>query len=260
MNESSPPTPPVPPKAMAAYRESKARPCPQWELVHQYTPLLKSIVGRMRIFFPAHMEVADIYSIGLSGLISASQNFDPDKKTAFGPYARTRIRGAMLDEMRRMDWMPRSERTEVKRYRKGKEKLEQSLQREATAQEICKSLNISQFEQKKLEQQSQPISLIPIDTLPQSAGTEVLSLQELIPDLTQQNGRDITESNDLRALLRASLEDLKETPKKVLIMYYVKGLKLLEIAQVLSLSESRICQIHTDAIVDLKTDIQKHLK
>lgn len=253
------PTPQNKKKILNAYQSQSPKAEPRWQLVSQYTPLLKSLVSRMRIFFPAHTSIEDIYSIGLAGLIAASQNYDESKKATFGHYANTRIRGALLDEMRRMDWMPRSERANVKRYRKAIDELEQELQREATKEEICHKLNITELEQRRLEEQSKPLSLIPLDTLPSSAGTEVYSLQETIPDLTQQDGRDITESNDTRRLLRLALEELKETPKKVLIMYYVKGLRLGEIAKVLDLSESRICQIHTEAIVDLRTEINKHL-
>lgn len=230
---------------------------PRWELVEQYLPLVKSIVSRMRIYFPNQVDVEDIYSIGVSGLISATQKYDPVKNPSFGSYAGIRIRGALLDELRRMDWMPRDMRVNVKKMRKAIEELEQRLKRPATDEEICSELKIDKKELSRLKHSGNPISNTPLDSGPRENGEA--SLQDIIADATAPDGRDVAERNELIKLLRVRLDKLPEMPKKVLAMYYVNGMRLAEIALAVGLTESRICQIHSQAITDLRNALNQEL-
>ena len=232
---------------------------PKWHLVESYLPLLKSIVARMRIYFPETVDINDIYGIALAGLISAAQHFDETRGSAFGGYATMRIKGALLDELRRMDWMPRGERGNAKRYRKAIEDLEQKLKRPVTDEEICKELGISAVDNQRIKESQKPIVCIPLDMAPSGEDPDTSSLHEVIADLTELNGRDIVEDKEVIQLLKTELEALPKVPQKVLALYYLEGLRLAEIAEVFELSESRICQIHAQAIVTLRKALKEKM-
>lgn len=234
------------------YGQKKATKDPQWELVEQYLPLLKSIVGRMRIFFPTHMDIRDIYSIALGGLISASQMYDPQKGSVFGNYAKVRIRGSLMDELRKMDWLSRNDRTDVKKYRKELDSLELKLKREPSDQEVCQHLNIDIYEHARLKRLNKPLQLISLDNHDVHGYEDNISFHDVIPDLNALDARDISEEKDIQFMLRQGIESLPDMSKKVLVLYYIEGLKLSEIAEVLELSESRVCQIHGKAIDQLR--------
>ncbi len=253
-------------QASSAYRkapQSQEPKVPNWELVDQYLPLLKSIVSKMRIYFPLHIDIQDIYSIAISGLIHAAQHFDTNKGIYFGKYASMRIRGALLDELRRMDLMPRSDRLKVKRYQTELHALEQEYHRAVTTQEIQERLALSKEDYAILQEKIRPISQVPLDgTLASSdsaSGEGTWSFHDLVFDPTDLNGRDVAERKDLLKLLRKKLEQLPDMAKKVLILYYVEDLNLSEIAAVFELTESRICQIHTQALGMLRKLVQKSL-
>lgn len=211
----------------------------------------------MRIYFPASVDPDDIYSVALLGLIGASQMFDATKGATFGHYAKLRVRGALIDEMRRLDWMPRSERANAKRYQNAVEELEVLLKREPTQGEIALKLNLEPKELEKLQEKVRPIYILPLDAFGTSSNEEEGTLHDVLPDLNQMDARDISESNDQRKTVREGLSQLEDIPKKILALYYLKGLRLAEIAQVLNLSESRVCQIHGRALANLKQFMDK---
>ncbi len=233
---------------------------PKWDLVKAYLPLVKSIVSRMRIYFPDSVDVEDIYSVALGGIITASRNYDPEKSKAFGPYAALRIRGALLDELRRLDWMPRIARINLKKYQRAVEELEGKLHREAGEADIEEALSITPEEQRKLRESRQPVYLVPLDCPVVPGDDETPALHETISDLTQKDGRDVAEDHEVLELLRDRLEALPEIPRKVLAMYYLEGLRLAEIAEVFGLTESRICQIHSQALNTLRGHLSRLLK
>jgi len=245
-------------KAAKAYDgATKADKEPRWDLVESYLPLVKSIVSRMRIYFPSHIDVEDIYSVGVAGLITASKNFDPERGHAFGNYAALRVRGALLDELRRLDWMPRIDRINAKKFRKAVEELEQKLNRPATEDEICEDQNLTRMEYRRIQEQRKAIYMIPLDSSPNGDDPEAPSLHDAISDATQMDGRDTAEDHELLDLLREKLSQLPDVPQKVLTMYYLKNMRLAEIAEVFGLTESRICQIHSQAIKQLRGHLQR---
>lgn len=247
-------------QAAAAYKKTQKEKKPRWDLVEQYLPLVKSIVSRMRIYFPAHIDIEDIYSVGVTGLISASKNFDPERGHSFGNYASLRVRGSLLDELRRIDWMPRVERINTKKYKRAVEELEQRLNRQATDEEICAELNLNKLEHARMKEQHKSIYMVPLDSSPNPDDPEAPTLHDAISDATQMNGRDVAEDNETLTILRARLKELPEVPRKVLTMYYLKEMRLAEIAEVFGLTESRICQIHSQAIVSLREYLLRAIK
>lgn len=230
-----------------------------WGLVEQYLPLVKSMVGRMRIHFPSTVDVQDIYSIAVTGLVAATLHYDPQKNSSFGAYAAIRIRGALLDELRRMDWMPRSERASVRQFRKAVEELEQVLGRSPEDAEVVEALGLSAKEVAKLKALRKPLVFIPLTASSTDHGEDESPLHEALADMNQPDAREIVEKRELIEQLRVRLDKLPEIPKKVLAMYYLKGMRLAEIALVLGLTESRICQIHAQAITRLRQSLDRHL-
>ncbi|OIO58733.1 MAG: hypothetical protein AUJ82_08245 [Verrucomicrobia bacterium CG1_02_43_26] len=231
----------------------------QWDMVQNYLPLVKSIVSRMRVYFPEHIEMREMYSIGIIGLISAVQNYDAKKANSFGAYAKIRVRGSLLDELRRMDWLPRADRVNLKKYRKAVEELEQKIQREASEDEICEALGITKKEHAHLKNLQMPLTHVSLDSAPAAASTDSTSLHEVICDLTELNSRDVAENHELIDLLKDSLKELPEMQRKVLALYYIEELRLAEIAAVFDLTESRICQIHAQALGDLRTSLKQKM-
>jgi RNA polymerase sigma factor for flagellar operon FliA len=229
----------------------------RWHLVEQYLPLLKSIVGRMRIYFPSHVDTDDLYSLGITGLITAVKRYDVSKAPSFGSYAALRIRGALLDELRRIDWLPRSHRAQVKRLRVVLNELEQRLRRPAREEEIAEAMGMSLKEYLRLTDMIRPLTFVSLDGGSNAECLENSSIHECLSDATEDNGREHCEKRELIRLIRERLTALDEIPKKVLILYYYKGLLLSEIAEILNLTESRICQIHAQAIFGLRVFIKE---
>ncbi len=246
-------------KVKNLYQQENKTDKTDWKLVEAHLPLVKSIVGRMKIYFPAEVDMQDIYSIGVAGLVTASHNYDFSKNSSFGAYAAIRIRGSLLDEMRRMDWLPRCERGNVKKFKKSIDILEQKLGRTPTDDEIAKELNLEKNQVSHLKEQRKPLTFVPLMASSSENQENESSLQDTLGDLTQPDARDAIEKKELVELLRQRLEKLPDIPRKVLAMYYLNGMLLSEIALALGVTESRICQIHSQAIIQLRTSLEHHL-
>jgi RNA polymerase sigma factor FliA len=227
------------------------------ELLEFYLPIVKSIVARIKINLPPHIEAEDLYSVGLAGLISVLKKYDPAKRRSFGSYAAMRVRGAILDELRRMDWMPRTARTNAKRLRKTVEDLEQKLGRVAGEEEIRSELNLTPREYEALLDEVRPIGFIPLDQAANGDDPEGARIVELIADDSVTRVTDKLEREELINRVAARINQLPEVPRKVIAMYYYENMRLAEIAAVFGLTESRICQIHAQAIVSLRTYLTK---
>ena len=240
-------------RARSAYQEqSSAGEQTQEELLKLYLPIVKSIVARIKINLPPHIEEADLHSVGLQGLIAALRKYDPLQKKSFGSYAAMRIRGAILDELRRMDWMPRNARTNFKKLRKVVEDLEQRLGRPATETEVREEMKLSEKEYQALMTEVRPISFLPLDHCSSQDESEETNLYEIIPDDSVVAVTDKMEKDELIRLVADRIQQLPEVPRKVLAMYYYEDMRLAEIAAVFGLTESRICQIHSQAVISLR--------
>ncbi|TVR49987.1 MAG: FliA/WhiG family RNA polymerase sigma factor [Puniceicoccaceae bacterium] len=241
-------------KAWKTYEAATRSPLEEHpELFHKYLPLVRSIVTRIKINLPPHIDEDDLHSVGITGLISALKKYDPKQKKSFGSYAAMRIRGAILDELRRMDWMPRNARTNFKKLRKTVDDLEQRLGRPATEDEIRTEMNLSEREYQSLMEEVRPVTFLPLDHCPGGDEGEATDLYEVIPDDTLVPVTAKMEKEELTRLVAARIQQLPEMPRKVLAMYYFEGMRLAEIAAVFGLTESRICQIHSQAIVGLRS-------
>jgi len=229
----------------------------QEQLAKNYLPLVKSIVSKFRNHLPTSLEMEDVYGIGIYGLMVAVKHYDPSKGRAFGAYAALRIRGAILDELRRLDWMPRKLRGEAKKLQQVRNELEQTLGGAVTDKDMSREMGMKLDRYRFLKEKTRPVTMVHLDDSSRESEESGPSLQNIISDLTQLNARERVEEKEVIERIRIAIMHLPEMSKKVVAMYYYENMRLSEIAAVFSLSESRICQIHSKAIQDIRVQLQK---
>tara|TARA_A100001015_G_C14909831_1_gene679972 strand:- start:457 stop:1260 length:804 start_codon:yes stop_codon:yes gene_type:complete len=234
----------------AAMQKDKTR--DKW--IEDYLPLVKSIVSRLRHHFPDHYDSEDMYGIGAKALILSVNQYDPAKGKSFGNYAALRIKGSLLDELRKIDSLPRTNRAKARSLQLTVHNLEAELKRQPSEDEIIGELRISKGDYGKLLKETQPISFIPIDGYSENSGQseEGLPLSETISDPTEQNALEKTEGRERITLLRECIKDLPDQQKKILMLYYYEELRLSEIGQIFGLTEGRISQILSHTVLTLK--------
>jgi RNA polymerase sigma factor for flagellar operon FliA len=228
------------------------------QLVLAFSPLVKYVAGRMSTGLPAHVEEADLISYGLLGLISAIERFDPDREIKFETFAMTRIKGSIIDELRSLDWVPRSVRAKAREIERANSKLEHRLHRAPTDQEVADELDMTMEDFQDALTRISNSSVIALDelwTLSDSSGDQV-SLLDTIQDpdaIDPAQAMDVTETKDR---LADSIARLPEREKLVIALYYYENLTLREIGEVLGVTESRVSQLHTKAVLRLKSSLQ----
>jgi RNA polymerase sigma factor for flagellar operon FliA len=243
-------------KYSAAWRAyGEASQTSEEEILKTHMPLVRSVVDRMRASLPSHLDVDDLYSVGLLGLIQAQRRFDPTHGVTFAAYAAMRVRGAVLDELRRMDWMSRTLRVKAKKLTDVISAFEQKVGRPATEAEIAGELGITNEEYALLLDEVRPLSYVELDAL--VGDDEDSNLHDVIADENQPNARDLAMKQELIKLVTDRLQKLPDMQKKILAMYYFENLRLAEIAKVFGVTESRVCQVHTQAVLSLKSYIRK---
>jgi RNA polymerase sigma factor for flagellar operon FliA len=223
-------------------------------LVVAYSPLVKYVSGRLGSGLPAHVEEADLISYGLVGLISAIERFELEREIKFETYAITRIRGAIIDELRSMDWVPRSVRARARAIERANAKLENDLQRAPTDEEVAAELKITveEFQDSLLQISNSTISALDeMWSVGDSSGDQV-SLLDTITDENAPDPAQIMDETDLKDRVADAITKLPEREKLVVALYYYENLTLREIGEVLGVTESRISQLHTKAVLRLR--------
>ncbi len=228
------------------------------ELVKEHMPLVKNIVGRIALTLPSHVDAQDLYSSGLVGLLNAVRNFDPGAGSSFESYARVRVRGAIFDELRRLDWVPRSVHEKARRVQVVIQRLEQAKGDVPTDAEVAKALDLSPEEYEQLVEDIRPASFVCLDSARGSEEEGEASRYESISDDSQENPVDAASRKELAGVIAERLEQLPEMQRKVLALYYFEDMRLREIAEVFGVTESRICQIHSKAILAIRAYLQRH--
>ena len=227
-------------------------------LVLAYSPLVKYVAGRMSSGLPAHVEEADLISYGLLGLISAIERFDLEREIRFETFAVTRIKGSILDELRSLDWVPRSVRAKAREIEQTNAKLENKLQRAPTDAEMSDAMGVTQDEfQESLVKiaNSSVVALDELWTVSDSSGDQV-SLLDTIPDPHAADPSRELDLTDMKDSLADAIAKLPEREKLVIALYYYENLTLREIGEVLGVTESRVSQLHTKAVLRLKSKLQ----
>jgi RNA polymerase sigma factor for flagellar operon FliA len=226
------------------------------EIVHKYLHLVKYVAGRISVNLPPNVELNDLINDGILGLIDAIEKYDDARGVKFETYAITRINGAILDALRSLDWVPRAVRQRARELERAYQELEAQLGRVPTEDELANKLGITVKE---------------LDTLMQRVrGTAVLSLEEFLPnekgyeiplvDTLKDSDNDVTsavEAREIRGALVTAVEELPPQERTVISLYYFDGLTLKEIKSALNVSESRVSQIHAQAVIHLRQKLRE---
>ena len=223
-------------------------------LVVAYSPLVKYVSGRMASGLPAHVEEADLISYGLGGLISAIERFELEREIKFETYAITRIKGAIIDELRSLDWVPRSVRARARAIERANSKLEHKLQRAPTDEEMAAELEMSvaDFQDALLQISNSTVAALDeLWTVSDASGDQV-SLLDTLQDHGAPDPAAVIDATDLKDRIADAIARLPEREKLVVALYYYENLTLREIGEVLGVTESRVSQLHTKAVLRLR--------
>ena len=223
-------------------------------LILHYSPLVKYVAGRVGVGLPPNIEQADLVSYGIFGLIDAIEKFDIERAIKFETYAISRIRGAIIDELRSIDWIPRSVRYKAREVEKAYAALEARLHRTPTEAEVAGELGIALEDLHTIFSQVSFVNVVALDELLTAGGEkgDKLSLVDTLEDTKAEDPVAAFETEETKYLLAKAINTLPEREKIVVTLYYYEGLTLAEIGQVLGVTESRICQMHTKAVLQLR--------
>lgn len=226
-------------------------------LILTYAPLVKYVAGRLGSGLPAHLDEGDLVSYGLLGLIGAIERFDPDRDVKFETYAIARIRGAIIDELRAMDWAPRSVRSRARDIERAIGELEAKLGRAPTDEEISAKLGISTDELEESLGEIARSSIAALDELwtVSGSGGDQVALIDTIEDERAPDPQSSLSRTEMKEAIADAIARLPEREKLVVTLYYYEELTLREIGEVLSVTESRVSQLHTKAILRLKAHL-----
>lgn len=222
------------------------------KIILEYAPLVKIVAGRLSMYLGYNVEYDDLVGYGIFGLIDAIDKFDYEKGIKFETYASLRIRGAILDQIRKMDWIPRSLRQKQKKIETAMTKLEGEYGRAPTDSELADELGISEDEYISWQGQAKVTNLVSLDEFMESGGEKS---SNAVKASAFEQPEAVIEKNEIKEILMETLELLTEKEKKVILLYYYEELTLKEISKVLGVSESRVSQLHTKALQKMKTKL-----
>lgn len=238
----------------AEYKETGATALRERLILH-YSPLVKYVAGRVGVGLPPNVEQADLISYGIFGLIDAIEKFDPEREIKFETYAINRIRGAIIDELRSIDWIPRSVRSKARNVEKAYAALEARLQRTPTEAEIAEELGVTIDELQTIFNQVSFVNVVALDEMLGGGGDgdSRTTLGDSLEDTRAEDPVLAFETEEMKYILAQAINTLPEREKIVVTLYYYEGLTLAEIGQVLGVTESRISQMHTKAMLQLRS-------
>lgn len=225
------------------------------QLILHYSPLVKYVAGRVSVGLPPNVEQADFVSSGVFGLIDAIEKFDIDREIKFETYAITRIRGAMIDELRALDWIPRSVRQKARNVERAYATLEARLRRTPSEVEVAAELGIGVDDLHSVFSQLSLANVVALEELLHVGGEGGLSVMDTLEDTAADNPVEVAEDRELRRFLARAINTLPEREKTVVTLYYYEGLTLAEIGNVLGVTESRVSQIHTKSVLQLRAKL-----
>jgi len=225
-------------------------------IIKQYAPLVKYVAGKVSIGMPHNVDFDDLVGFGVFGLFDAIEKFDPEKHVKFKTYAVTRIRGSIIDELRSIDWVPRSVRQKSRELDEAVQRLESKLGRAATDEEIAREMNLDQNDFNKVMLKVSGTSLLSLNDIWNSGDeNDKVSLVDTIESPSSLQPEMIVEKDEIKRVIVEAIQNLPEKEKKVLVLYYYEDLTLKEIGKVLEVTESRISQLHTKAISRLRAKL-----
>lgn len=243
----------------AVWAEFKLAGCPvlRERLILHYAPLVTAVAGRVGMRLPSSVEQADLVSYGMFGLIDAIEKYELDRSVKFQTYATSRIRGAIIDELRAIDWIPRSVRTKARQVDRAYAELEGELHRTPSESEVASHLEMGLNELRAVFTQLSTVNVAALDELLGSGGDrgDAVALLDTLEDTTAEDPAGCFEVQETKYLLARAIEQLGEREKILLVLYYYEGMTLAEIGRVLGVTESRISQMHTAAMIRLRSKL-----
>lgn len=244
-------------KMWKKYKRTKSQAL-QEEIVKKYLYLVKYVAGRVAIGLPSNVEFNDLVSYGILGLFDAITKYDVSQGNKFETYAVSRIRGSIMDELRKLDWAPRLLRKKAREIERKCKELEERYGRIASDTELARSLKISTEELNTIYSDLNSTTFLSLDEVWQNDdGNKPISRLQTIEDSLITNQFNYVHQNEVKDLLAGAINDLPEKEKLVVALYYYENLTLREIGEILDVSESRVCQIHTKVITRLRSHLMK---
>lgn len=228
------------------------------ELIERYAPLAKVVAAKIAQRLPSSVDRDDLISAGVIGLIDAIDKYDAEKSKNFKKYAEIRIRGAILDELRSLDWMSRSVRREAHRLEAARRKVREEQGRDGTDDELAGELGLDISAYHKLLHKIQPRLLLSFDDVGMSGDGEKRSLAEYIEDTKAADPSAVVHFQKLRSVVGEQIQNLPEKQRIVVTLYYFEQMNLKEIGKVLDVTESRVSQLHSQAVEKLKAKVRRH--
>ena len=226
-------------------------------LILKYAPFVKYVAGRMAVNLPNNVEYEDLVSYGVFGLMDAIEKYDPERAVQFKTYAKTRIRGAILDELRVLDWTPRSVRQKAKKLEKAYAQLESQLGREAKDEEVAEYLEITVQEHQKLLEETRQSLVLSLDENDPNSDQPGQSRLNFFEDLNTLTPEQKATGKEVKKMLAESINKLNDRERLVITLYYFEELTSKEIGSILGVSDSRVSQLHTKAILRLRGRLSK---
>ena len=232
------------------------RPETREQLILEYAPLVKVVAGRLSMYLGYNVDYEDLVSYGVFGLIDAIDKFDLNKDVKFETYASLRIRGSILDQIRKMDWIPRTVRQKRKKIEEAIRQIETQTGRNATDEEIAKELGIEETELNEWQVQLNVTNVVSLNEFVEQGGEPVMDARN---NSHFAQPEESIQEEELKKVLRESMDLLTEKEQKVILLYYYEDLTLKEISNILEVSESRVSQLHTKALAKMRKKMGNYM-
>ncbi len=227
-------------------------------IVLEHAPLIRYIVNRIAVRLPSHIDLDDLHNTGVIGLMDAIDKYDPGKNCKFKTYAEFRIKGAILDQLRSLDWVPRSVRQKSRKLERAYGEVEQRLGRQANEDEVADSLGLQIEKFHELMNQVRGISLVNLEEIRGGGqdGDRTGSFADIIEDVNAENPFSTFKLCETKGLIADTIATLPEKERLVISLYYYEDLNMKEIGNILGITESRVCQIHTKSVLRLRSKLK----
>jgi RNA polymerase sigma factor FliA len=248
------------PKRPRKRASRKSRRVDQDAIVQEFLPGIRIHAMRMKMRLPAHIEVDDLVSSGVVGLLDAMERYDASRGIKFKTYADFRIRGAMLDYLREMDWFPRSVRQHSSRLQYTYSKLENVLGRPPEEEEVADELGITVDELWKMLAMFTGVTVFSLDAIQEEDDEAGAGLRHVLAEAAKEESREEELTRELKNLLGKAIDMLPERERQLIAFYYYEDLTLREISRIFNLGEPRVCQLHAQAVLRLKGKLNRHFK
>jgi len=228
------------------------------QIVLEHAPLIRYIVNRIAVRLPSHIDLDDLHNTGVIGLMDAIEKYDPDKNCKFKTYAEFRIKGAILDQLRSLDWVPRSVRQKSRKLERAYGEVEQRLGRMASEDEVADSLGLQIDKFHELLNQVRGISMINLEEVrgTNSDGDRAGTFADIIEDVNSENPFASLKTAEMKTVVADTIGALPEKERLVISLYYYEDLNMKEIGGILGITESRVCQIHTKSVLRLRSKLK----